>query len=303
MPADGTLGTSLVFSSDSAEVPCGSWAAFKIARYLMGYTGAARYGDWIERLIYNGIGAALPVQLDGTAFYYSDYRLDIATKGYYGEKWPCCSGTYIQAVADYHNVIYFKDAKGLYVNLAIPSEATWEHDGQQVTLRQNTQFPESDESQFKISAPRPVTFALRVRVPAWCSSCTFRINGEQASVSAKAQEWAVIERTWNPGDTVVVKFPMSLSLDAVDVQHPRRAAIKYGPVVLAQGQPLFSVPLELRGDDPASRLERETDDLHFRVKYETPPQAEPGLFRPYYQFQKDERYRMYFDLDAPLEYG
>ena len=31
----------------------------------MQFTGDARYGDWIERLFYNGVGAALPLQAPG----------------------------------------------------------------------------------------------------------------------------------------------------------------------------------------------------------------------------------------------
>jgi hypothetical protein len=36
-----------------------------MSHYLMQFTGKARYGDWAERLLYNGIGAAL--QINGNA--------------------------------------------------------------------------------------------------------------------------------------------------------------------------------------------------------------------------------------------
>jgi hypothetical protein len=38
------------------------------------------------------------------------------------DTWPCGSGTYIQTVADYFNVIYFKNPTGLFVNLYVPSD-------------------------------------------------------------------------------------------------------------------------------------------------------------------------------------
>ena len=60
MAPDGSLGRALDTRSDTAEIVCGSWAGFKMARYLMRFTGEARYGDWMERLFYNGVGAALP---------------------------------------------------------------------------------------------------------------------------------------------------------------------------------------------------------------------------------------------------
>ena len=61
MAPDGSLGRALDTRSDTAEIVCGSWAGFKMARYLMRFTGEARYGDWMERLFYNGVGAALPL--------------------------------------------------------------------------------------------------------------------------------------------------------------------------------------------------------------------------------------------------
>ena len=74
MSSDGSLGRALETRSDTFETLCGSWAAFKLSRYLMRFTGQARYGDWIERLVYNGSGAALPLRAGGRNFYYSDYR-------------------------------------------------------------------------------------------------------------------------------------------------------------------------------------------------------------------------------------
>ena len=47
---------------------------FKLCKYLMTITGDARYGDWIERLAYNGIAATIPMSPDGLVFYYSDYQ-------------------------------------------------------------------------------------------------------------------------------------------------------------------------------------------------------------------------------------
>ena len=39
MPPNGNLGVSLELRQNSCEVPCCSWAAFKMARYLMTFTG------------------------------------------------------------------------------------------------------------------------------------------------------------------------------------------------------------------------------------------------------------------------
>ena len=92
MPPSGSLGRSLsdVFGYH-AEIPCGSWAAFKLSMYLMRFTGEARFGDWIETILYNAMGATLPPEQDGKCFYYGDYRPSGGMKTYYWHEWPCCS--------------------------------------------------------------------------------------------------------------------------------------------------------------------------------------------------------------------
>ena len=39
LPPDGSLGASLEARTDTFETPCGSWAGFKLSRYLMSFTG------------------------------------------------------------------------------------------------------------------------------------------------------------------------------------------------------------------------------------------------------------------------
>ena len=47
-------------------------------------------------------------------------------------------------MADYPNLIYYKDASGLYVNLFVPSEVVWRRPQGDVKLVQETNYPESE---------------------------------------------------------------------------------------------------------------------------------------------------------------
>jgi hypothetical protein len=49
----------------------------------MQFTGQAHYGDWIDRLFYNAMGAALPMVGGGRTFYDSNYILPEAHKYYH----------------------------------------------------------------------------------------------------------------------------------------------------------------------------------------------------------------------------
>ncbi len=297
MPPDGALGRSLELYAGHAEIPCGSWAAFKLSRYLMSFTGEARFGDWIETLLYNGIGAALPTEPDGRTFYYGDYRLSSGIKQYYWHEWPCCSGTYLQTVADYHNVIYFKDASGLYVNLFVPSEAAWRHGGQRVSVRQETAYPESETSVFTLSMERPARMNVAFRVPGWSRELRAAVNGAPVAPAARPGTWARIEREWKPGDRITVTIPLALRTSPVDRQHPRRAAILWGPVVLAQDEACCRRPLALEpGTDLRARLVQE-GPVRFRIT-DTAPERHARYLQPYYAFPGFWPYWVYFDLDA-----
>ena len=315
VPADGTLGRALDVRLDTAEIPCGSWAGFKLSRYLMGFTGEARYGDWIETLLYNGIGAALPVQPDGRSFYYADYRIGMGAKTFFWDEWPCCSGTYIQTVADYYNVIYFHDESGLYVNLAISSKVEWTHGGQTVRLIQQTQFPETEETQYELQLEEPAEFSLRIRIPSWSKGSSVMVNGRPFTAKMEPNQWGTLKRTWQTGDVVTVRFSLQARAMPVDPQHPNRVAFLYGPLLMAQDA-RFSFPLNGQPEEIAARLHRTPDKLQLQLGPSAPTKLNEGgqkitpssideggqpvgNLHPFYTFAEREPYRVYFDLDRP----
>jgi len=293
---EGRLGKTLEIRYDCFETVCGSWAGFKLSRYLMQFTGEARYGDWAERLLYNGVGAALPISTGGRNFYYADYRLAGGLKCYNWEPYTCCSGTYIQNMADYHNLIYFKDASGFFVNLYLPSEVTWSHQGEEIKLVQETQYPDAETSVLTLNMKRNTAFSLKFRVPGWSRGFSVKINGANAEVAASPGTWAAISRTWSPGDRVEVQIPLPLRMVPVDDLHPNRVAVVRGPVVLV---------LESDYHESAFRLPERDDDLGKWLV----PDKEPGAFRaeppgggrvrsrlvPFYSTPENFCYKMYFD--------
>jgi hypothetical protein len=287
---DGSLGKSLETTIATFETPCGSWACFKLGRYLMQFTGEARYGDWIERMVYNGIGAALPMSGRGDTFYYSDYSIGGARKVYHREAFPCCSGTYPQAVSDYHNLIYFKDPTSLCVNLFVPSSVTWDHDGNEVRVEQETAYPESDISMLTVNPAKSAAFDVKLRIPEWCEGAWVEVNGSKQDAVCRPGRWAVIQRTWRPGDRLTIHLPMRPRLVRIDPQHPNRVAMVVGPVVLVREHGSRMVT---GAGDPAQWLEPSGEPLQYLVK----PQP-AGRFVPFYRVPENRGYGMYFDLES-----
>jgi hypothetical protein len=292
---DGALGASLESRLDSFEAPCCSWAGFKLARYLMTFTGEARYGDWIERLLYNGVGAALPIVENGKHFYYADYRLGAGMKYYSRSNYTCCSGTYFQDVVEYQNLIYFHDGRSLAVNLYVPSSVEWRRGDVPVKLTQQTRYPDAPEIEIRVQASAPVRFPLRLRVPGWSKGVTVAVNGSAMQVTARPGEWAAIDREWRDGDRVLLTIPMRFRRVPIDRWHPNRVAIVRGPVVYAQQIPHKNV-VKIPPDDAALNdwLIPTDNPTVFRFKGQVEA-SQRDDFQPFYQFGELERYRMYFD--------
>jgi len=241
-PGTGQLGDSLGFTHASFETPCGAYGHFKITRYLLRVTKNPQYGDSMERVLYNTILGAWPIQADGTSFYYSDYGTT-GKKVWYGQKWPCCSGTFPQLAADYHISTYLRSADGVYVNLFTPSRVQWNDGGARYGLTQKTKYPFDNKIQIEVSGSQSKDYTLYVRIPNWAApDPVLSVNGTRVSDPVQPGTFAAIRRTWKDGDRVELELPMPLRLETVDVNHPKLVALMQGPLVLfavADSQPSF----------------------------------------------------------------
>src|SRR5215467_11352131 len=165
-PGSGAIAESLTATHNSFETPCGAYAHFKLTRYLLRVTRDARYGDSMERVMYNTILGAKPLQADGRTFYYSDYNF-AGRKAYSNHGWPCCSGTFPQIAADYRISAYFREAGSLYVNLYVPSTLTWVEDSRKIALQQTGTYPYSPNVQFEFRLHGAKELTVKLRIPAW----------------------------------------------------------------------------------------------------------------------------------------
>jgi DUF1680 family protein len=249
-PHEGRLGESLTSTREHFETPCGCYAHTKLARYLLRFTAESRYGDGLERIVFNALLASRDPGGDGEYFYYSDYQ-SLARKGYYKRKWPCCAGTLAQSVADYALDIYFHRGASLYVNLYTPSKVRWSANGVPVRLSQETSYPDDGEIELRVRVPHPVEFSLHLRIPGWLETeAKIAINGKSANVAAPGGTFATIARRWQDGDAVQLSLPLSFRAEPVDDRHPERVALMQGPrmmVAVAPAADLHETPLTLPG--------------------------------------------------------
>jgi len=231
-PDSGDVYASLTESHNSFETPCGSYAHFKLTRHLLRVTRDSRYGDSMERVMYNTVLGAKPLMADGRTFYYSDYNFEGKKVYSKTQHWACCSGTLPQVATDYRINSYFRDSQGVWVNLYIPSTLRWTQDGAQVALTQKSSYPFESTVQFDVKTTRLRDFTLSFRIPAWARGASISINGRHVQGPAAPGSFAAIHRQWSDGDRVELDMPMTTRLEPVDPQHPQIVALVFGPLVL-----------------------------------------------------------------------
>jgi DUF1680 family protein len=231
-PGSSDLFNSLSNTHASFETPCGSYAHFKLTRYLLRVTRDSRYGDSMERVMYNTVLGAKPLMADGRTFYYADYNFN-GTKFYRdNQHWACCSGTLPQVAADYRINTYFRDEGGVWVNLFIPSTLRWKQNGAEVALNQTSDYPYDTVVRFDVRASRAREFALNFRIPVWANGASIAVNGRRVQGDVVPGTFATVHREWSTGDRVELELPMRTRLEPIDSQHPEIVALLHGPLVL-----------------------------------------------------------------------
>jgi DUF1680 family protein len=189
----------------------------------------------------------MPLQPDGHAFYYSDYHssptadaasdsakgaLGAAGKRVYStHRWPCCSGTLPQVVADYWINGYFHEPGAVWVNLYLASVLLWNEGETKVEMELEGTYPETPQVRLRMKTSHPISFALKLRIPAWAEGASLAVNGKSVKLVVVAG-FATVRRKWRAGDTVELQLPMKPRFEALDEAHPETVGVLFGPRVL-----------------------------------------------------------------------
>jgi DUF1680 family protein len=286
-PHQGKLYQSLSSTVDHFETPCGAYAATKLDRYLLCMTGDPRYGDHLERVVYNTLLGVKQPDSDGNYPYYSTYS-PRASKVWYPHKWPCCSGTLVQGVSDYVLNLYLRAADGVTVNMYAPSELRSEQNGATVKLTQATDYPSGETISIRIDTTTPQVWTLRLRIPAWMERpARITVNGA-AAAPAIGGSFAALRRRWKSGDVVELRLPQQFRAEPIDDLHPDVVAVMRGPIMLVATNPPDGLekrpfPIEEGFTAPGERPGAWTRNLD----------GQRIVFVPFYQVQ-NEQYTTYF---------
>ena len=159
-----------------------TWIQFNLQ--LLRLTGEARFGDELERTLYNHLAAAQ--RPDGAQWC---YFTSLEGKKPYGPGINCCVSSGPRGMSLAPLTAYLKTGaagkEGLAVSTLEKSHATLELGGQSVTVHQQSEFPRRGSSELTVKLSPPAVFALQVRVPAWAAPLQLSLNGQAVEAAVR----------------------------------------------------------------------------------------------------------------------
>lgn len=212
-----------------------TWLQFNA--HLLRLTGQARFADELEKVVYNQLAGAQ--QPDGRAW---GYYVQMEGKKPYSSNLygHCCLSSGPRGIALIPTFAITTDNAGPVVNLydAATAHLTLAN-GAAVNLAVETSFPREGHVRIKVAPEPEGTFTLKLRVPAWCAHLAPTINGGPAEAQRGTDGYLAIERNWKSGDEVEFQFDLQPRLVAGTHANAGKAAVLYGPLVLAADDSLL----------------------------------------------------------------
>jgi DUF1680 family protein len=227
----------------------------------------AKFVDVLERTLYNGFISG--VSLSGDRFFYVnplsfDGKLNFNSEDFNSEDshvrqpWfstACCPPNVARLLSSLSGYIYATREDSVYVNLFISSQTKVSVAGQDISIRQVSNYPWDGEIKVSINLDEPLEFTVCIRIPGWAQSqpvpsdlyryldqptesASLVVNDEVQTFTID-KGFAVLRRTWQSGDQIVLTLPMvvrrAISHEAVDANR-RRVALERGPLVYCAEQ-------------------------------------------------------------------
>ncbi|MGA2247788.1 MAG: beta-L-arabinofuranosidase domain-containing protein [Verrucomicrobiota bacterium] len=219
-------GVGAFHLTETCDVSASLWSGLWMYRI----TGEGSWGDDLEREFFNAAAEPIARDFQTMCYYQSPNRLQPETLpgghplcpgpgclkftrlGYPGVL--CCVGNMNRLIPNY--VIHMWMAthdEGLAATLYGPCTVKG-FVGHHLPVRLDCQttYPFDDIIRIRVAPDLAATFPLYFRVPDWCHAPKISVNNARTESVSDQHGFVRIERTWKPGDSVTLEFPMSVRI-------------------------------------------------------------------------------------------
>ncbi len=214
---------------------------------MLTITGDMSFADRLEKITYNALPAQASDDFSSRQYFQAANQVQLTdqmqvsyqTVGHKGTDfvfgtlsgYPCCTSNMHQSWPKYVQNLWYATADGgVAALLYAPSSVSLKvADGINLQVKEATGYPFRDEVKFTLNPEKEARFPFHLRMPAWADEAQISINGE-AWDGKISEQTAIIERSWQAGDEVVLKLPMELRTSQ---WYEFSRAVERGPLVYA----------------------------------------------------------------------
>lgn len=234
---------------------CASIGLVFFARRMLEMSPDGRYGDVMERALYNGIISGMA--LDGKSFFYVNpmeaepegcrrdaHRKHVALPR---QKWfgcACCPPNLCRMISSVAQYAYSDNDDTIFMHLYCGAELHKVFGDSEVKIYVNTEYPWKEEVKISLEMDRETEFVYALRVPGWCQDFSVMVNGEKQQYPV-SEGYMYIRRKWSNGDHIALNLPM----EPVFYQADTRVRDDVGKVALMRGPMVYCAEEADNGDE------------------------------------------------------
>jgi len=187
---------------------CAAIASFHWTWRLLLATGDAKYADHMERVLYNGFGAA--VATDGQRFFYVNplqrredhFEKDDPVRRRAWFNCACCPPNIMRLLASLEHYLATTSGDTLYVHQYTGSRLS----GADLDLEVTTDYPWSGAVYLRVLAAPAAERGIALRIPAWSARARVSVNNQDHDPGPGYHQ---LRRRWQPGDEITLHLDLT----------------------------------------------------------------------------------------------
>ena len=211
---------------------------------VLSILGDASFGDRLEKLAFNPLPGTLSADMWSHQYDQQPNQIECSvsprewtTNGpdsnLFGlePNFGCCTANFHQGWPKFVESLWMgTPTGGLALTAYGPSRVTTPlASGGTLEVTEDTEYPFRETVSLSVNPSTRAHFDLQLRIPAWADAATVTVNG-QAQTGVVPGAFLRIDRTWSPGDRVVLHFPMAVR---VSEWFHDSLALQRGPLVFS----------------------------------------------------------------------
>jgi DUF1680 family protein len=205
----------------------------RLCEKLLSITGDSIWADQFEKTFYNAYLASM--QKDGNLFAVYTPLDGTRSEGQIHCRMHtnCCNANGPRGFLSFIRSILQAKKDEVFLNYFVSSRTSIMVPalGKKASFEMHTHYPKYGEVDVRVRIAEPMKFKFSMRVPACVKVKTFKVNNQIVTSGIPDNGgYVTIDRTWNPGDAIVVDFALPVQMHRIE----DHVAFSRGPVLLAR---------------------------------------------------------------------